>query len=246
MTIEQELIQKFTEIRDRGWIETYRHGDQCLGNTFEDLIGKKEDNKQMADFHDIELKSHRTVTKSMITLFSKKPSYPRGASNYLRQNYGVFDTEYNEKILNTTLGGLKENTHRGGYSFKAVVDREAQRVYLQIRNMETGELVNDEIYWSFSVLNAALEKKLKKIAILYGEEDVVNGQRRVRYTSMKLIEGLTFEKLLSSIENGKLFIDIRIGVYASGKNEGKTHDHGTAFRIHLNDLLSAYGTVREF
>ena len=38
MNAKEELVIKFQEIKERGWIETKRHGDQCLGNTFEDLI----------------------------------------------------------------------------------------------------------------------------------------------------------------------------------------------------------------
>lgn len=85
---------------------------------------------------------------------------------------------------------------------------------------------------------------VSKIAILYGDEKDENGKHYVRYTEMRIIDGLTIDKLIKSIEDGKLLVDIRIGVYASGKNEGKTHDHGTAFRMHLNDLLTLYGTVK--
>ena len=46
MNAKEELVIKFQEIKERGWIETKRHGDQCLGNTFEDLIGKEEDNME--------------------------------------------------------------------------------------------------------------------------------------------------------------------------------------------------------
>ena len=35
-------------------------------------------------------------------------------------------------------------------------------------------------------------------------------------------------------------IDIRIGSYKSGKNLGKTHDHGTGFRIKPEDLKNLY------
>ena len=31
-------------------------------------------------------------------------------------------------------------------------------------------------------------------------------------------------------------VDIRIGAYKTGKNKGKTHDHGTGFRINKEDL----------
>ena len=41
MTPQAELIEKFQKIKAQGWIETKRHGDQCLGNAFEDLIREK-------------------------------------------------------------------------------------------------------------------------------------------------------------------------------------------------------------
>lgn len=246
MNREVELINLFNDIKKRGWIETKRHGDQCLGNAFEDLIGKEEDNKSEADYYGIELKAHRTITKSMVSLFSKSPSYPKGVNTYLRETYGVVEGEYGKRVLNTTVSGYKENTHRGGHGFKVIVNRDLERIYLQIRNLETNEIINDEIYWSFSVLRKALEKKIQKVAILYGDEKDENGQKFVRYTDMKIIEGLSLEKMLDSIEDGKLLIDIRIGVYASGKNAGKTHDHGTAFRIHLDDLLLTYGQVNTY
>ena len=246
MDVEQELIQHFLDIKQRGWIQTNRHGDQCLGNAFEDLIGKEEDNKAEADFYGIELKVHRTATVSMVSLFSKAPSYPKGVNTYLRETYGVEDEiGFGKKVLNTTISGARENTHRGGHAFRAVVDRAKERIYLQIRKLETGELVDDDVYWDFSVLSNALAKKIKKIAVLYGDEKDENGLHFVKYNEMRIIEGITLDGLLQSIEDGKLLIDIRIGVYASGKNEGKTHDHGTAFRIHIDDLLSLYGTVKK-
>lgn len=245
MTAETKLLQLFNDIRDKGWIPTKRHGDQCLGNTFEDLIGKKEDNKSEADFYGIELKSHRTITQSMVSLFSRAPSYPRRVNTYLRETYGVPDDLYGTNILNTTVSGAYENVHRGGHGFAVVVNRAERRIYLQIRNLTTGEIIPDNIYWKFDVLEKALQKKLSKIAVLYGDEKDEGGTHYVRYTKMLLFTGLTLEKMVRSLEVGDLKIDIRIGVYHSGKNAGKTHDHGTAFRIQLNDLLK-YGEVIEY
>lgn len=241
---ETRLIEQFKEIKEKGWLETTRHGDQCLGNAFEDFIGKAEDNKSEADFYGIELKVHRNVTQSMVSLFSKAPSFPKGVNTHMRETYGVVEGQYAKRVLNTTISGARENSHRGGHNFMLVVDREKERIYIKIRNTASNEIVNDEIYWSFNVLSKALEKKISKIAILYGDEKDQNGKHYVRYTEMRIIEGLTIDKLIKSIEDGKLLVDIRIGVYASGKNEGKTHDHGTAFRMHLNDLLTLYGTVK--
>lgn len=244
---EEQLIEMFKQIRSRDWIETTRHSDQCLGNTFEDLVGVKENNKNEADFHGIELKTHRSCTSSMVSLFSKAPSYPKGVNTYLRETYGVTEQESGKQVLNTTVGGDKFNTHRGGHKFKVEVDRSSSKMWLVIENMSTNEVVEDKLHgqnthWDFSVLTSALEKKLKKIAIIYGEEKDENGKHYVKYTKMLLLSGLTLDKMLTAIENGDLMIDIRIGVYASGKNKGKTHDHGTAFRIKLERLLQ-YATI---
>lgn len=247
---EQELIKLFKEIRSRGWIETHRHDDQCLGNTFEDLIGVKENNKNEADYFGIELKTHRNITSSMVSLFSKSPSYPKKVNTYLRETYGVVESDSGKLVLNTTVGGDKFNTHRGGHRFKVEVDRNEEKMWLVIENMTNNEILEDKnhgknTHWDFSVLTTALEKKLKKIAIIYGDEQDIDGKHYVRYTKMIILNDLSLEKMLIAIENGDLMIDIRIGVYASGKNKGKTHDHGTAFRIKLERLLQ-YGTTTTY
>ena len=249
MTPQEELTLLFKNIKAKGWIETSRHGDQCLGNAFEDLIGKIEDNKSEADFKGIELKSHRTVTSSLMSLFSKAPSSPRGVNTYLRENYGIEDVEgFGKKVLNTTISGKRFNSHRGGHNFKIDVDRANRKMWLVIKSSLTDEVKEGPsagagVYWDFSVLENALIKKLSKIAILYGDEKDENGKHFVRFTKMLFFDGLSLEKMLRALENGDLLIDIRIGVYASGKNIGKTHDHGTAFRIHLEKLLSYGNTI---
>lgn len=239
---KEKLIKTFEEIRSKGWIETTRCGDQCLGNTFEDLIGVKENNKNEADFHGIELKTHRNHTSSMVSLFSKSPSYPKNANTYLRETYGVFEQKSGKRVLNTTIAGNKFNTHRGEHKFKVEVDSSSSKIWLVIESTQNNEIVEDKTHgknthWNFSVLTLALEKKLKKIAIIYGDEKNEKGKHYVKYTKMLLLNGLTLDKMLTAIKNGDLMIDIRIGVYTSGKNKGKTHDHGTAFRIKLEHLL---------
>ena len=245
MDKKNELIEAFKIIKERGWIETRRHGDQALGNAFEDLLDVPENNSSEADFHGIEFKSQRITSSALMTLFSKAPTYPRAVNTKIRLEYGVEESEHGQMILNTTFTGNRENSHRGGYNFKARVDRENSKIHLEIRDQSSGVLEDLEVWWGFSVLEKALEKKLKTIAILHGEEKVENGKRYVKYTKMDILTGLTVEKMVSAIEDGELFIDIRLGVYLTGKNIGKTHDHGTAFRIKLDKLLS-YGDVETF
>jgi len=239
---EFELIKFFKTIKDRGWCETHRHGDQMLGNTFEDLIGLVENNISTPDWNGIELKTHRNETSSPITLFSKSPDFPKKANTYLRLKYGVSDNEFNMPKLNTRLSPRSYNTHRSGYGFKVEVDTQKDRLKLLIKNLANDELVDDEIYWDFQTLKKCVENKIKTIAILYGDNKKEKDVNFVQFTRMDLIEGITFEKMLQALDNDDLMVELRLGVYSSGKNIGKTHDHGTAFRINLDKLLK-YGGV---
>ena len=136
MEAENELIAKFFEIKNRDWIQTDRYGDQCLGNTFEDLLGAIENNRNGADYYGIELKARRPLTKVLISLFTKSPSSPGGVNAYFRTSYGVEDDEFGVKVLNTTVSGAKFNTHNVGYSFKIEVDREEEKLMSYLKSID--------------------------------------------------------------------------------------------------------------
>ena len=50
------------------------------------------------------------------------------------------------------------------------------------------------------------------------------------YEKKEVLKDISF-----SFESGKIYVDLRIGQYHDGKNKGKTHDHGTGFRIKESD-----------
>ena len=219
-----ELKKLFNNIKQMGWVEAHRTGNTGIGKTFEDLLDKKEDNLSLPDFKDIEIKSQRNATSSMITLFTKSPDYPVSVNTFLRENFGNISSEYdNMKILHTTVNANNFNTHISGNNFKILVDRE--------------KIIYENAYWSFDNIQKALEHKLKYIAIVGADEKFENSKNYFKFTNIMLITGITLEKFLEALENGDIFVDIRIGVYNSGKNKGKTHDHGTGFRIKLDKLL---------
>jgi hypothetical protein len=51
---------------------------------------------------------------------------------------------------------------------------------------------------------------------------------------------IDFNEFLKILESGSIQFDIRIGVYKSGKNYGKPHDHGSGFRIKKESLYGLY------
>ena len=76
-----------------------------------------------------------------------------------------------------------------------------------------------------------IEKKLKNIAFITAKHKKEGGKELFHFQRAVLLTELTFNKFLEGIRKGALLYDIRIGVYRSGKNKGKTHDHGSGFRI---------------
>lgn len=240
----KELKEKFQEIKDAGWHKATRDNDTGIGKTFEDLLDKNEDNISAPDYEDIEVKSQRALTSSMLTLFTKSPTYPRGINSFLREEYGNYSEKYvGKKILFTTISAKKFNTHVSGHDFKIKVDRDNKRLVLQIRKNDSKAMVFENAYWSFDVLAKTLEKKLKHIAYVTADVDVRDGINYFNYRKIQFINDFTFENFLIALENGDLFIDIRIGVYGSGKKEGKTHDYGTGFRIQPTKLLEYANTI---
>ena len=70
---------RLQEIKEMGWIRNQRPGNAGgVGNTLEDLLDVAENNLQLPDFGDWELKSQRAETGSLLTLFHCEPK-PRNA-----------------------------------------------------------------------------------------------------------------------------------------------------------------------
>ncbi len=245
MSYENELRKLFENIKSQGWIKTHRDGDQMLGNAFEDIIGLLENNYPQADWNGIELKVHRNETNSMVSLFSKSPSFPKKANSELRIKYGISDNEFVLPKLFTTISCQSYNTHRKGFGFKLEPDIPAQRLHLLIKDLSTDKVINDPVFWNFDALKKQIERKISKLALIFGDNQKENGLNFVRFTKMELYSNITFERILKGIENNDITLDIRLGVYSSGLKRGKNHDHGSGFRI-KHQKLPLYGDLVVF
>jgi hypothetical protein len=69
------LIHELQKIANQGWISSARAGNHGgVGNTLEDLLGIAENNLPIPNAAEWELKTQRTGTTSLITLFHSEPS----------------------------------------------------------------------------------------------------------------------------------------------------------------------------
>ena len=65
-----DFVQRFNELKRRGWVRSLRSGPTGIGKTLEELLGIEENNIAVPDLGSIEPKAHRIHPNSMITLFT--------------------------------------------------------------------------------------------------------------------------------------------------------------------------------
>ena len=76
-----------------------------------------------------------------------------------------------------------------------------------------------------------------------GESQTKN--EKFHFLEAYLLSNLNTDKFKAAIKSDKLKVDIRIGVYRSGKTKGRYHDHGTGFRINKRDFLRLFNNYEQ-
>ena len=232
-----DFIREFEKIKDMGWIRTHRAGPTGIGKTLEDLLGIPENNFDEPDFGDYELKSCRIDSNSMLTMFTRSPQ-PSRSNTYLRMKYGYSSGAYDndEKVLHSTLSADRftpiANT---GHCLKIWCDVDG--IYI------LSEDGRENVYWSREALKKCFERKYKnKFVYAKALSRGVGAAEEFKFIEAYEVSGFDYEAFIGLLENGKIYVDLRIGQYHDGKNKGKTHDHGTAFRIKESDQPMLFKT----
>jgi hypothetical protein len=241
MANRHKVIKEFKRIKSMGYIKSRRKNDTGIGKTFEDYLGVDENNLKDPDFAGYEIKSHRKSSSSYVTLFTKSPSKPKKANSLLREKFGTPEGKLGVKTIRTSVFSNKWNTYQGEYSFRITVNRSSKTIDL-ISKPINNKKITVECSWDFSEIKTAFSK-LKSLFFVTAEREKKRIHEYFHYTNATIFNQPTFEKLICLIENGKMMVDIRLGVYSSGRNQGKAHDHGTGFRIKSDDLSQLYKDV---
>lgn len=234
------FIKKFTVITKMGWIKTHRAGPTGIGKTLEDLLGIKENNIQGPDFDTYELKSMRQNANSMLTLITKTPDTPK-ANTILRKTFGYSSGHYDndEQVLHATLSTNHfspiANT---GNSLKIACDDDNINIISQDGKVEAQYKITSLI----SKLNSKYNNN--HFVLARADSRGQGADEEFKFTEAYLLDGFDADGIINLIKNGKIFVDLRIGQYHHGNNKGKTHDHGTGFRIFERDYHLIFNKKR--
>lgn len=218
----EDFISEYSKIKDIGWIKTHRAGPTGVGKTLEDLLGIEENNNHAPDFGEYELKSCRIGSVSMLTMFTQTPR-PAKANTYLREKYGYSSNAYDNdsKVLHSTLTASRfVNIADTGHALKIEC--------LEDRIAIASENGLEDVYWDREELHKSFNKKYtNKFVYAKAYTRGSGSNEEFDFDEAYEVSGFSYASFVKLLEEGKIYVDLRIGQYP----DGRTHDHGTGFRI---------------
>jgi len=234
MLSHEEFVHRLNSL-PKTYVKTHRLGNTGIGKTLEDLLGIAENNIRGPDTNETELKAGRKNSVSMLTLFTKSPM-PTNVNVKLLKKFGYNSPKDGKKILHCTLSTNSETTLRGkdGLKLGVVKDDHSDKLCIQNFNNEI------EAYWTEDGLKESFLKKYNSGQLYYVKaESRGSGQaEEFFFNEAWFLKGFNYTNFLHLLLEGIVKIDIRIGQYP----DGRTHDHGTGFRILPKNLDLCFDT----
>lgn len=237
---KEKIIDEFYKVKSLGYIQSNRKNNTGIGKTFEDYIGVVENNRDEADLYGYEIKAHRKSASSYITLFTKIPTFPVNAASYLKDKFGVQDNKNPSlKKIHTSIFANKFNNYDRRYSFRLINDSNGY-IKIGVYDIVTKDLIDEEVGYTYEVLDEILHKKLDKLLYVIAENEYRNHDEYFYFYRAHIYTKLCLNKFLELLDEGLIMYDIRIGSYKSGPKYGEAHDHGCGFRIKASNLKLLY------
>lgn len=234
------LMEKFKAIKGKGWIKTIRKGPTGIGKTFESLLGKQEDCFSIPDYFDIEIKTKRYSTNEPFCLFSAEPDGEElFESERIRTTYG-YPSKKNPQfaVFNASIRATRY-TQIANNIFTLKIDRQNNKLYLIVFNFQ-GDLIDDKTWWSFELLEQFLNRKLRYLAIIKAYNKYIQGEEYFKYEKLNTYKKVIFKRFIDLLEQGKIIVNFKIGVFLGTYRYGQPHNHGTGFNIYEKDIQYLY------
>jgi hypothetical protein len=242
------IEEEFRRIKNMGFIPNVKtdSNDGSAGNTFEEHLGVKENNLKEPDFENFEVKTKKNYlkSKSPISLFTLKPSFPEDGDSYMRNNWGVPDSRYQNVLrFSTSLYANRWSVVYKKNKYKIDVDRKKSRIYI-VQATLSEQITDRTIYWNFEDVHYGA-KKLHNLFLVEADVKTVNNKLCFHYTNASVYYNyLGNQNFIDLLENGFIRYDNRLGVYGPNTpNAGKPHNHGGGFRLEKKHIHKLYKTV---
>lgn len=225
LTLEQ-FKEKFHDIKKQGWIQSVRRGPTGIGQTFEQLLGLAENNIALPDLHEIELKTHRIGSSSMITLFTfNKKAWKMKPLEAIRK-YGTLDAD-GRLGMYFTMSPTPNSTglflHNEEHS-------------ISVRHI-SGELIAE---WQLNGLSEQFCKKIPGLILVSAFNEMRGDFEWFRFSRAQLLTETSPEIIREQILAGNVLVDLRL--HDKGTS---ARNHGTGFRAKKDKLNLLFKNVSE-
>ena len=222
-----ELLGKFDEVKERGWINTMRGGDTGIGYTFETLLGIEENNDQIADFKGIEIKCKgmkegRASNSTKFNLFQAGPTWAAKAS-----------TKQRIRIL----GALNE---AGLYACYSQVTTTPNNLGLLLDVLNSQSKINlrknaDALgYWSFERLEKRLIQKHERAVFVKAKTRNTTGKIQYAYEELVYCDQPSIERFVELVIQRNIVFEFTMH---EEKPNGRVRNHGYPWRMSRDEFL---------
>lgn len=254
---KEQLIDELRKIKAAGWIKNARKGNVGgVGNTLEDLLGIRENNLPIPNATEWELKTQRTKTSSLTTLFHMEPS-PRAlnfVSQILLPKYGWAHKQAGKKYpkgemsFRQTISGagrsdrgftvvINKTERKVLISFDANMVAEKHKSWLNTVKSRIGLLeIDPQPYWGFDDLFHKAGTKLGNCFYVQANVKKERGLEYYHYVKILMLQNFSIDKFIEALKSNTVLVDF----------DARTgHNHGTKFRLRQNCLAGLYNKVTE-
>lgn len=225
-----DLLGRFDDISNRGYIDSLRAGDTGIGYTFETLIGIEENNDQRADFRGIEIKCKQIREAGgrggKINLFQKAPRWDQRLRGIERLRMIGVPDESGRYTCHSQVSTTSNNL--------------GLRLDLASGPAQVNILKNESRfgYWPHSVLERRLQEKHSRAVFVKAETRTAGGRQRFHYTELVYCERPSILNFTNLISNRRIVFE-----FLMNENEaGRVRNHGYPWRLasadYLNELFS--------
>jgi len=209
-----DLLARFDDVKDMGWVQSLRTGDTGIGYTFESLLGIEENNDRRADYRGIELKCKALregsgFAKGKINLFQQGPTWTDGATTAQRIRIFGRQQANGQWTCNSQITTSANN--RG--ALLSIVEA-SEKIRLMRVHDEHG-------YWLFSKLEERLREKHSRAAIIKARVRDSNGSQQFKYDEFIYCERPSIDKFITLVRNRNIVFEFLMKEQASGpRNRG--------------------------
>ena len=209
-----EVHRTLREIYKERWIPTLRRGATGVGFTLEQRLGLTENNLEISDLGQVELKARRRNTHSMLTLFTLDRGAWQVSQRDLVRTYGT-PSEDGRTNLYHTVSCLRNSS-----PFILTTTQDA----VTLNSSGVTQLAN----WSLSEVSRRFNDKIRHTLLITAESKTEANTEWFWYRRAELFTSTVTPTILRHLfSEGVLCIDVRMHL----KRSGTVRNHGTAFRI---------------